>query len=942
MDAPRPGSLPFVAREAELAAIARCLDESRAGQPRAVLITGEPGAGKTRLSREAIARGAASAPLRTVIAVAEAGGTRPYAAVGRAIRQLVPYAAGPDPGPVAGALAVLREAGIAAGEVDQPGAAYAAADGRLRVFAALSEVVGAATRELPAVILLDDMQWAAREDWDALAHLVRFGEAPVLWLLTARDAGLWDSGSTAVAAIRELNRQRLLTHLPVGPLDSGALAGLASAALGRMPEAELVSVLAERSGGNPFYAEELLGYALRAGSLVDTLPPTLQVALAERLEGLPEECASLLALAATAGREFEHTLLAAAAGEPVPAIKARLAPALASGLVDARARGSAAFRHDLIREAALAARPDAATLHRRLAAAQESLGGEAAGIAYHWTAAGEAARATEQWLVAAGEALATFAPDEAVRRATLADEQSRLPGVPPALRFEAALMLAGTLAEGGLLAEARVSLDRALSLAEADPTLDRGRALLALGRLERRREEPAEAEHFLREAIGAVHGPRGLGEAQLELSGLLGVTLHGYREAIALAEAALQSAMASGDRHLEVEARLALANARVRAEGPLAARRPLEEAFQVARGARLPRVAAEIAASLSNNYYWSGELRAAHRFGEERLAIATEAHDIFGLRHAHSWLALLAASRGDWARAHELLDFAEPLLSRLDSPEPLGFVRIVRAFLHLQRRDPAALETARAAIELLGPQGDGAMLWYGGILILALLQEGGLDEARREAGAQLARIRQAPEGALPARSAATALGLASVTLEDVETAAECDAVIRPYAGDFHWWPARRVLAAIAALRGDVLVALDDLEAAEAQARAEGQRPDLVEILVARGRLLPAGDPARRAAFEEAAALAGDLDLPALREAALTLLGKWRQVNPAGLSDRELEVLRLVATGLTNRQVADALVLSERTVVNHVTHIFQKLDVDNRAAATAFAVRHGLV
>ena len=65
-------------------------------------------------------------------------------------------------------------------------------------------------------------------------------------------------------------------------------------------------------------------------------------------------------------------------------------------------------------------------------------------------------------------------------------------------------------------------------------------------------------------------------------------------------------------------------------------------------------------------------------------------------------------------------------------------------------------------------------------------------------------------------------------------------------------------------------------------------------------------------------------------------------SPAGLSEREVEVLRLVAAGLTNRAIADALTISERTVDRHVSNIFTKLDVSTRAAATAFAYEHGLV
>jgi DNA-binding NarL/FixJ family response regulator len=70
-------------------------------------------------------------------------------------------------------------------------------------------------------------------------------------------------------------------------------------------------------------------------------------------------------------------------------------------------------------------------------------------------------------------------------------------------------------------------------------------------------------------------------------------------------------------------------------------------------------------------------------------------------------------------------------------------------------------------------------------------------------------------------------------------------------------------------------------------------------------------------------------------------GKPSQPAPAGLSRRELDVLRLLAQGKTNREIAETLALSEKTVANHVTMIFNKIGVENRAAAAAFAVKEGV-
>jgi len=83
-------------------------------------------------------------------------------------------------------------------------------------------------------------------------------------------------------------------------------------------------------------------------------------------------------------------------------------------------------------------------------------------------------------------------------------------------------------------------------------------------------------------------------------------------------------------------------------------------------------------------------------------------------------------------------------------------------------------------------------------------------------------------------------------------------------------------------------------------------------------------------------LGAKLDLACLRPSA-EIAGRT-----AGLTARELQVLRLVATGRTNRSIGDALRLSEKTVARHVANIFVKLDVSSRAAATAYAFEHGLI
>ena len=107
---------------------------------------------------------------------------------------------------------------------------------------------------------------------------------------------------------------------------------------------------------------------------------------------------------------------------------------------------------------------------------------------------------------------------------------------------------------------------------------------------------------------------------------------------------------------------------------------------------------------------------------------------------------------------------------------------------------------------------------------------------------------------------------------------------------------------------------------------------------------PARSAAEAATELRAEVQAGRLDADAV-EAVLGAAGHRvlrRREGPAGLTPREVEVLRLVARGFSNKQIAERLVISPKTVGNHVEHIYLKLDVSNRAAAGLFATQHGLL
>ncbi len=173
----------------------------------------------------------------------------------------------------------------------------------------------------------------------------------------------------------------------------------------------------------------------------------------------------------------------------------------------------------------------------------------------------------------------------------------------------------------------------------------------------------------------------------------------------------------------------------------------------------------------------------------------------------------------------------------------------------------------------------------------------------------------------------------------------------------HPYLTERMLASSAALAPLGAVAVQHHERLDGSGYPRGTSG---ESLTPTGRILAAADTYRAkleprphrseltpedvASYLRAEVKAGRLDGDAV-DAVLIAAGhpvRRRRAWPAGLTSREVEVLRLAALGLSNREIADRLVISRKTAANHVEHIYAKIGVSNRARASLFAVRNGLI
>jgi len=217
-----------------------------------------------------------------------------------------------------------------------------------------------------------------------------------------------------------------------------------------------------------------------------------------------------------------------------------------------------------------------------------------------------------------------------------------------------------------------------------------------------------------------------------------------------------------------------------------------------------------------------------------------------------------------------------------------------------------------------------------------------------------------PATSMEALESLTPLALMAAIVGDRDRAAQYYSHLLQFRGLHSYSLVDRALGTVAILMQDWKAAHEHLAEAESMARREGMMPDLGRILatqaeleIAMGIHLHGRGNARRARelLNEAAEIFDGVGMAdeakRTRERAQKRLRRVLGAEPKhphlplGLTPREVEVLHLVAAGMSNHEIADHMSLSEKTIEAHLTSILGKTGTDNRAAAAAFAVRHGL-
>jgi DNA-binding SARP family transcriptional activator len=456
---------PFVGRESELGVLAAAWDRAAAGARHVVVVTGEAGIGKTRLTTEAARQVSADGGL-VLFGRCDQEAIVPYQPVVEALDGY--FAATPpdelptlDDAARAELAAVLPSTG-GPRRVGEPG-------GRAALFDAVTALVASAARERPVLLVLDDLQWADSDTLLLLRHLLRrAGDAPILVVAISRDHDV-EPGNVLGDVVHALDREGWVRRLPLRGLDESDVRALIQQSEegptdaptnSRGGEAALARRLVVETAGNPFLVTEVLRAGTAAG---EPIPQGVQDLVATRVARLDGAALDLVRAAAVAGVRFDLDLAAAAAGLDGQTALDALDAAIASGLMVEETAERYRFPHDIVRRTVVTQLSGARrrALHSRLTDAIETHRSDrtdayVAALAHHSSAGatpGGDRRAVAWSRAAAAHAAEQNAPSEAVRLSRQA-----LSHVP--------------VADGGLRAEVLIELG-AESLAAGEPSGER-------------------------------------------------------------------------------------------------------------------------------------------------------------------------------------------------------------------------------------------------------------------------------------------------------------------------------------------------------------------------------------------------------------------------------------------------------------------------------------
>ncbi len=946
---------PFVGRAAELAAFEQAWKRVEDGQRQMVFIGGEPGAGKSRLVAE-VAGKLADHGVAVLVGASTADAGVPYEPFAEALDRLL--SASP-----AGCLTdALADSGAELGRLSphvkrhlsDTGSADDSGTARRVLFDALTGFLRCLTADRPIALILEDLHWAQLPTLAMLEHvLAGCADARLLVVATFRTTAP-DRSDELVSRVAEMHRFDGVRRLDLDGLDTEAIVEFVKRTeqLPSPTARTAAALLRDKTGGNPFFLTELCNDLEGRGGIAglsahQTVPASIGDAIARRLTGLGAGVREIIEQAAVLGETFDLPALIASSETDVTATLAAVDAAEAVGLIRAvpGSDGDFAFVHALTREA-VAGRMAASRLrimHARAAAALEGRADPsvvprlanhyllAHVLGYHDQAlryACEAARMAEHSLAYEDaarwyERATSLAELDLANRARLnlsaaanhvrAGDFARARGMyesisaidDPLIRLEAAVGYEDANWRPGL-ANSKAADLLATALETCGLDADDPRYVRALGSFGRALAFAGETVRARDVSNLAIEQARKTGDAIVVSHALETSLWHGLTPD--MCESQLE-------RSTELS-RMALSRRDYEALGSASHFRALAS-YQ----AGLPEDLARSAADMQR----AGQASGQPFFG-------------FVGACAQGGLAYL---RGDFAGAERWAEIALRTGSLLGADTTEGSYGVQ---MFMIRRETGALKRFSAFLDGSESFAD---RWVPGLL--ALYTEVGCEQGMARALNYLlsrnlsdrTEAAQWPMEMVFAVEAALALG-------DRETIH----VLRPFLARYEgtnimsgqfvaiFGSADRYLARIAALVGEYESADVYFARALEMDRRMGSLVHIAETLArwalfadTRGR----AEDSRRM-IDEARAIATALG----QIRVLDLLDSAQTSGPDGLTEREVEVLRLLAAGLSNRAIGERLFISTNTAANHVRSILLKTGAANRTQAAMYAADHELL
>ena len=949
----------LVGRVDELGELDRLLDQLDLGEPAALELVGEAGIGKTRLLAELAARAEARGCLVLAGSASELESDLPYWVFVDALDE---YLQGLPPGTLA---AFEGDERVRLAQVFPSLSGLAAADEavspqeRYRTHRSVRDLLASLTSTKPLVLLLDDLHWADPASIDLVGALLR--QPPAGRMLMAMAARPRQAADRLSAALERSLRAGILVRLEPGALTLVEAREL----LGDGAAAASAAVLHEESGGNPFYLEQLARSIDRPGTgateqdgRLDALdvPRSVAEALSGELAGLSGNARLVLEGAAVAGDPFEPDLAASAAGissaEALDALDELLRLDLVRATdVPRRFR----FRHPLVRRAVYESTAGGwrLTAHERAAEALAGQGASAEARAHHVERSARTGDLDAAKLLgSAGHDAVHRAPASAAR--WLGAALRLLPdSAPVGERVELLLDRSAALTAIGRFDESHAALVEALGLMPDDAVSLRVRLTAACAAAERILRRYDEAHARLSRALddlGDLQSPEAV-DLMIELA-RDGLHRTDYDVMRSWSSQALGAARALSNEPLVAVAVALLASADAFAGATADAEEHLREAVVLVDGmpdsglaTRLDAISVVATAELYLEHF-----RESCVHGERAIAVAEATGQIAHIPYFSPGLGSARVFRGELAEATEVLDDAIEATRLSHDLQALAWNLFNRSAAALASGDlETALSTARESVDLTREHGPSLIAVRAAVVWASALVESGEPARAVEAlvdspeGENLASL---PGGWRTKRLELLTRGYLDLDRADdaARTAAEAEACAEAFGLRLSLAMAYRARAAVALHAGDAELAAEralasaaSAEEVEAPIEAALSRILAGRALAATGRTDAAAEELERAIAVLDACGAERYRDEATRE--LRKLGRHvhRRTRPGAaagagvesLTERELELARLVVARKTNPQIAAELFLSQKTVETHLRNIFRKVGVANR-------------